>query len=235
MSLLVAKIRKYLALPSLDQAETLSAFYWKLKPQFLYRRFFGSLGKGSCVLEPMRLRNVQNIFLGSNVLINRLSFLLTLELPGKPAPRLTIGDGTVIGHFSHITCVGEVTIGEKVLTADKVHISDNTHTYDNPSLAILDQPVASRGNVVIGDGTWIGENVSILSCHIGRNCVIGSNSVVVSDVPDYSIAAGVPARVIRHLDFKSGTWDKIQPGHEQVSVRRMSAHRATNECGEGTG
>jgi len=219
MSLPLAKIRKFLELPLLDEAESLDTFYWKLKSQFLYRRFFGSLGKGSCVLQPMRLRNVQNIFLGSNVLINRLSFLLTLQLPGNSPPRLTIGDGTVVGHFSHITCVGEVTIGNKVLTADKVHISDNTHCYENPSLAILDQPVISRGHVIIGDGTWIGENVSILSCRIGRNCVIGSNSVVVSDVPDYSIAAGVPARVIRRLNFRSGKWDKIQCGREGVSAR----------------
>jgi acetyltransferase-like isoleucine patch superfamily enzyme len=210
MALLSSKARRFLTLSPLDQAESLAAFYWKLKTQLFYRMFFGALGRGSCIFEPMRFRTVQNIFIGSNVLVNRLSFLLTLQLPGKAAPRLTIADGTVIGHFSHITCVNEVAIGERVLMADKVHISDNTHLYEDPSVAIVDQPVASGGKVVIGDGTWIGENVSILSCKIGRNCVIGSNSVVLSDVPDYSVAAGVPARVIRRFDFACGTWTKIQ-------------------------
>lgn len=209
---LAAKLTMLAALPPLDQVEVVAAFYWKIKTRLLYRRFFGSVGKGSAILQPMRLRNVQNIFIGSGVLIHRLSFLLTLQLPGCPAPRLTIGDGTVIGHFSHITCVNQVTIGPRVLLADKVHISDNTHVYEDPSMAILDQPLASRGRVMIGEGTWIGENASILSCSIGRHCVIGSNSVVTSDIPDYCVAAGIPARPIRRHNPETGTWDRIHAG-----------------------
>jgi hypothetical protein len=61
--------------------------------------------------------------------------------------------------------------------------------------------ILSKGRVSIGEGTRIGENASILSCNIGRNCVIGSNAVVVSDIPDCSVAVGAPARIVRRFDW----------------------------------
>ncbi len=91
----------------------------------------------------MRLTNVQNIYIGNGVRINKHAFLLTLKLPDGPVPRLTIEDGCIIGHLNHITCVNEVTIGRRVLTADRVHISDNSHTFLNPDVAIRDQGITS--------------------------------------------------------------------------------------------
>lgn len=65
-------------------------------------------------------------------------------------------------------------------------------------------------NLVIGDGTWIGTNVVIVgNIHIGKNCVIGANSVVTKDIPDYSVAVGIPAKVIRKYDFEKKEWIKI--------------------------
>jgi acetyltransferase-like isoleucine patch superfamily enzyme len=93
-----------------------------------------------------------------------------------------------------------------VLTADRVHISDNSHSYENPDLAILDQPVISKAAVSIGSGSWLGENVNVLSCSVGRNCVIGANAVVTKDVPDYSIVVGIPGRIIKRFDKGSKTW-----------------------------
>jgi acetyltransferase-like isoleucine patch superfamily enzyme len=56
----------------------------------------------------------------------------------------------------------------------------------------LKQPVKSKGEVFIGKRTWIGDNVSIISCKIGKHCVIGANFVVNKDIPDYCVAVGVP-------------------------------------------
>ena len=62
-----------------------------------------------------------------------------------------------------------------------------------------------KGPVRIGDGTWIGTNVSIMpNVTIGRNCVIGANSVVTSDIPDFNVAAGAPARILRAVDATPG-------------------------------
>ncbi|HTV05390.1 MAG TPA: acyltransferase [Acidobacteriaceae bacterium] len=203
------KIRAFLNSSFLEKGEYLEELYWALKAQVLYRRCFGQLGSGSRLLDPMRLTNVQNIYIGNGVRINKHAFLLTLKLPRGPVPRLTIEDGCTIGHLNHITCVDKVKIGRRVLTADRVHISDNSHTFLDPGVAIRDQGITSSGPVHIGEGSWIGEGASILSCTIGRNCVVGSNAVVLGNIPDFCVVAGVPARILRRFDATSGSWNRI--------------------------
>lgn len=201
---------------ALDRMVSIGEFYWFLKTRFCYRRLFGQIGQQSRILKPMRLTNVENIFIGGGVTINKYAFLLTLGLAGKPKPRLLIDDGCVIGHMNHITCLYRVTIGKKVLTADRVHISDNSHVFTDPAAAILDQGVVSEGEVCIGDGSWIGENASVLSCKIGKHCVIGANAVVVNDIPDFSVAVGAPARVVRRFDHITGEWRRVTHDREEA-------------------
>jgi len=207
------RLREFLALPWLEKTQRLAEFYWLLKTQYYYRMFWGSIGSKAKLIQPMRLRNVQYMHIGEGVIINKHAFLLTLQTDERLVPRMTIGKGSVIGHMNHITCVREVEIGQNVLTADRVHISDHSHGFSDITIPVLAQPVTSTGTVRIGDGTWIGENVSVLSCHIGRNCVIGANAVVTKDVPDYSVAVGAPARVVRRFDPESRRWDNVESGH----------------------
>lgn len=189
-------------------AGRLCAFYWLAKTQLIERPFFGAIGRNSRIYKPLQLRNPENIYIGSNVAIANYVWLLTLPAIKNLVPKLVIADGCAIGHFNHITCINSVELGAKVLTADRVHISDNSHSFEDPSVPILDQPVVSKGPVSIGSGTWLGENVSILSCRIGRNCVVGANSVVTKDVPDYCVVAGVPGRIIRQFNPSSKLWER---------------------------
>jgi len=186
----------------------LSGYYWLAVTQTLYRPAFGAIGGRSRIINPLKMRNMENIFIGRRVTIAQNAWLFTLQTAENRVPKLVIGDGCQIGNFNHITCVNGVTFGDKVLTADRVHISDNSHCYENPAIPILDQPVISKGPVFIGAGTWIGENASVLSCRIGRNCVIAANAVVTKDIPDFCVVAGVPGRVIRQFDPKTGTWKR---------------------------
>lgn len=151
------------------------------------------------MIQPMRLRNAMNIRIGDNVLINKHVFLLTLQTDPSIVPQLSIGKGSIIGHMNHIAAIRNVHIGENVLTADRVYISDHSHNFSDTSLPIMKQSVVSKGTVSIGDGTWLGENAVVLSCKIGKNCVIGANSVVLKDIPDFSVAVGAPARVVRRI------------------------------------
>ena len=192
-----------------DFVSKVSRLYWLMKTQVVYRLFFGKVGTRTVIFSPLQLRNARNVFIGRSVTINRHVWLLTLQINGMGNPRMILGDGCEIGHFNHITCVNYVEIGRKVLTADRVHISDNGHGYKSPEVAIVDQPILSKGPVIIGEGTWIGENANVLSCRIGRNCVIGANAVVTRDIPDFSVAVGVPARVVKRLDLVSGVWVSI--------------------------
>lgn len=189
--------------------ERMSWLYWLGKSQFYYKHFLGSLGYRSRIIRPLKLRNMENIFIGNKVTIHPYGWLLTMRLNSSYIPKLVIGDGSEIGHFSHITCINSLEIGRKVLIADRVYISDHIHGYEESNTAIMDQPVISKGPVKIGEGTWLGENVCILSCSIGKNCVIGANAVVNKDIPDFSVAVGAPARIIRRFDQDSKKWMKL--------------------------
>jgi acetyltransferase-like isoleucine patch superfamily enzyme len=117
--------------------------------------------------------------------------------------RLIVGEGTSIGYFCHIYAVRRVDIGRKVLMGSGVYIADCTHGHEDPSRPVIDQPARALPPVVIGEGSWIGEHAAILGAKIGKHCVVGANAVVLEDVPDYSVVAGVPAKIVRSLTRNS--------------------------------
>ena len=96
------------------------------------------------------------------------------------------------------------------MTADKVYISDNLHGYEDIHTPIHRQPIVQNGTVEIGEGSWLGENVCVIGANVGKHCVIGANSVVTRNIPDYSVAVGVPARVVKRYNFETKLWEKVQ-------------------------
>lgn len=162
----------------------------------------------SRISSPLQLDGKNRIFIGKRVVINYKSWLAAMPLTGENV-ELVIEDGTVIGHFAHIYATKSIRIEKKVLIADKVYISDNLHGYENPEIPIIDQPIVQKQPVIIGEGSWIGENVCIIGASVGKHCVIGANSVVTKDIPDYCVAVGSPAKVIKKFDFTLNKWIKI--------------------------
>jgi len=146
------------------------------------------------------------IFIGSKVYIKGGGWLACEPLTGNNDCSLKISDGTYIGRFCHIYATSGIAIGKKVLIADKVYIADNRHGYENPDLPVIDQPVQQINEVVIGDGAWLGENVCIIGASVGKNSVVGANSVVMKDIPDYCVAVGSPAKIIKRYSFEKKEW-----------------------------
>ena len=122
-------------------------------------------------------------------------------------PCVRIGEYCDFGHFNHITCCNSVIIGDGVLTGMYVIISDNSHgrvTFDEASIRPVERTLYSKGGVTIGNNVWIGDKVSVLAgVTIGEGAIIGANSVVTRDIPAYTVAAGIPARVIKDLKNES--------------------------------
>jgi acetyltransferase-like isoleucine patch superfamily enzyme len=119
-------------------------------------------------------------------------------------PVIVIGDHTSVSGFLTITAVESVLIDSKVLIARYVYISDHTHATGSLEHAIKDQGITKAAPVHIREGAWLGQGVVVCpGVTIGRNAVIGANSVVRHDVPDFCVAAGAPARVIRRIDEAS--------------------------------
>lgn len=182
----------------------------KVKAVLLYRFSFRHYGKKSLILCPLQIDGKKNISIGNHVVVGEQSWLAAMPLTGNAQPQLTIGSHCVLGHFNHIYATSQIIFEESVLTADKVYISDNLHTYSDVSQPIINQPIRQLKPVRIGEGSWIGENVSIIGASVGKHCVIGANAVVTHDIPDYSVAVGIPARVIKRYDAEAQQWIKVE-------------------------
>jgi acetyltransferase-like isoleucine patch superfamily enzyme len=176
----------------------------------VYPFFFARFGARSRILRPIRIDGSSHIAIGAGVFINNFAWIETIHT-GSVTPRLAIHDGVYIGNSAHIIATQSIEIGRDVLIADRVYIADYIHGYEDVTRPIKVQELVLRRPVGIGNGSWIGENVVILGAKIGRNCVIGANAVVSSDIPDFCVAVGAPARVVRHWNPDRMQWEKGEP------------------------
>lgn len=172
----------------------------------IYKLQFGSMGRRTRVVNPLKLSGRKNIHLGDRVIVGYKGWLAASADTNAEKLKLSIGNGTQIGHFCHIYCTKEITIGAHVLMADRVYVSDNLHTYTDIERPILSQPIKQLAGVHIGDGSWVGENACIIGASIGKHCVIGANAVVTKDIPDYCVVVGIPAKIIKRYDTLRKTW-----------------------------
>ena len=175
-----------------------------------YRMALQTFGRKSQIISPLSLDGKGNMSIGDNVYVGYKTWLAALPLTGEKQCRLELQDGVTIGHFNHIYATKRIILEKDVLTADRVYISDNLHGYADIHVPIKNQPIVQRGEVVIGEGSWLGENVCVLGARIGKHCVVGANSIVTRDIPDYSVAVGAPAKVIKKYDFNRNMWIDVK-------------------------
>jgi len=157
--------------------------------------------------KPTTIFNEQYISIGEDTLIGEGVALSAGMVPGQTcisSPVVTIGDRCLIGRGSGIVGHFSIVIGNDVWTGHHVYITDQNHGYEDVHRPISQQSQPERP-VVIGDGSWLGFGSVVLpGVTIGKHCVIGANSVVTRDIPDYSVAVGAPAKVIRHYEADKG-------------------------------
>jgi acetyltransferase-like isoleucine patch superfamily enzyme len=105
-----------------------------------------------------------------------------------------VGSRVYVGVYC---CLGDVTLDDDVLLGSHVSIANGgaQHGIDRLDIPIREQPGAWP-RITIGRDSWIGDRAVVLS-DIGKHCVIGAGSVVTKPIPDYAIAVGVPAKVVR--------------------------------------
>lgn len=169
--------------------------------------------KGVVVGKNIILRNPQYISCGKNVVIGDESKLLCWDSYGEEKyddlPEIQIGDNFYATRNFTIQCANKVIIGKNVLAASNVFIIDYNHGINPLTMSYLDNPL-TRGVVFIDDGVWIGNDVIILpNVHIGKKSIIGAGSVVTKNIPEFCIAVGNPAKVIKKFDIKENRWKKV--------------------------
>ena len=129
---------------------------------------------------------------------------------------LRIGDQVQINDYVHITASQSVVLEDRVLLASRIYISDTSHgdysspepgEQSDPESTAKDRPLRTKP-VLIRENAWLGEGVCVLpGVTIGRNAVVGANSVVTKDVADNTIVAGNPARTIKVWDPVTRRWE----------------------------
>lgn len=162
---------------------------------------FGAIGTGTRLAFPQgTVFGEPWIQLGAHCVIGEQVTLTAGLMPGLdlgPEPILRIGDGVVLGRGSHVVADTAVTIGAQCYVGPYVYVTSTNHSYDDPAEPIGKQWPRMEP-VEIGPGCWIGTGAVILpGTRIGRNVVVAAGAVVRGEVPDHSVVAGAPARVVR--------------------------------------
>jgi lipopolysaccharide O-acetyltransferase len=162
-----------------------------------WRRRFHHLGERAIVHRPIWVYGPQQISIGADSLIlHGASIAVESFAWDRPAPVLRIGDRVGMRPFCTISASESIVIEDDVIIGSFTSVIDSDHTFSLGRPNVMHNPVVTAP-VRIGRGTWLAERVAVLrGASIGRCCIIGANSVVRGEVPDYSIAVGAPARVV---------------------------------------
>lgn len=162
---------------------------------------FGAFGHGSLIGFPQgSIYNECHIQIGAGTMIGPYACLTVGMAPGQDmlsSPVVRIGDRCVIGRGSHVVGHWSIDIGDDVQTGPYVYITDQNHSYEDP-----DEPIGRQwpvdAAVSVGSGSWLGANAVVLpGTSVGRHVVVAAGAVVRGQVPDHSVVAGVPARIVR--------------------------------------
>jgi len=170
---------------------------------------FGAFGEGSTIafppsdlIGPEAIRIGRGCAIGSEVSL-AAGYPTQVFAPGCD-PVIEIGDHCSIGRGSFLVALGSLVLEEEVTVAPNVYITDHNHTY-----ADRHEPIGrqwpEQADTRIGAGSWLGTNVVVLAgAQIGRHVTVAAGSIVRGVVPDHSVVAGVPARVVRRWTDDGG-------------------------------
>jgi len=179
--------------------------YGALGPRHRRARRFHRFGDGSFVaFPPTVIYGEGRIAIGEQTTIGPLASIST-GMPSQAGlrgdPVITIGDRCMLGKGIGIIGHERIEIGDDIWTGHYVYITDQNHGYEDIDLPIGVQ-MWTNEPVSIGSGSWLGHGAIVLpGSHIGKHVVVAGGAVVAGgEIPDYSVVAGVPARVVRRYE-----------------------------------
>jgi acetyltransferase-like isoleucine patch superfamily enzyme len=150
------------------------------------------------------------ISLGNSVSLRKDSWLNVATEDPTGEPVIVIDDNCNIGTGSIISAKNRIHLERDVLVGQQVIMLDHNHEYEDITTPVREQGITQGGRIRIGQGSWIGRGAAIIcprgELTIGRNCVVGINSVVMGSIPDYSVVFGSPATIIRQYDPETRAW-----------------------------
>ncbi|HEM5984822.1 TPA: hypothetical protein U2B44_001247 [Streptococcus suis] len=155
----------------------------------------------------------QGIFIGNNVRFGNDLRLSCYSSTSAQVPYIEIQDSVYAGNHISILTADTVVIENNVLLASYINIIGENHSINPESAEHYGKQPLQASSIIIKEGAWIGQSVSILSGKsgiiIGKKSIIGTGSVVTKSIPDYSIAVGNPAKVIKTYNFDKHVWENL--------------------------
>ncbi len=146
------------------------------------------------------------ISIGHDTFVMHHTMLHVFNFRNLPQAGIKIGHNCFIGEFNVMRGQGGISIGNNVYTGPMVQIVAVNHVYSDPHKLIREQGITAQG-ITIEDDVWLGANAVVVDgVSIGQGSIIGAGAVVTTDIPPYSIAVGIPAKVVkdrRRLDDDS--------------------------------
>ena len=161
------------------------------------------------IARPRSLSNPQLIRFGRDVVARTGLIISPITRHGQTqyTPRVEIGDGCYLGRYCFLSCIDHILIGRNVVLSDYVYITDVTHGMTPGAGHILEQPLLSKGPVVIGDDCFLGYGVRVMpGVTLGRNCIVATSAVVTRSFPNFTMVAGIPAQPVKRFDPTTATW-----------------------------
>ncbi len=170
---------------------------------------FKHFGAKSRVNFPAYIVGGKGIEIGANVFIGR-GARLEAHFVHKVGARISIGEGTRISPHVHIGAAERVEIGPRCGIGSFTWITDHDHDCANPLEPVVVNQRIRAAPTVLEEGVYIGERVAILrGVRVGKGSIVGTNSVVTKDIPEYSIAVGIPARVVSRYNLAARAWEPV--------------------------
>lgn len=191
--------------------------FWILRG-LIYKPFFGKFAFPSYIGKPIFIGNFKRIFIGKRV---RVFPGARIEVIGNNAS-IVFEENISIGQNLHITSASQLLIGKNTTILESVMITNIDHDYQEIDKHILEQKHIIN-ETKIGENCFIGYGAVIQAGTIlGKQCVVGANAVVRGYFPDYCVIVGVPARIVKRYDDKSGVWKKTDKDGNFIDIESKS-------------
>lgn len=167
------------------------------------------LGRRSIVRKPL-VWTPSCIFVGDDVHIQPGCRIEGISRWGKQrfTPRIVFEDGVTVEQHCHFTALGELCIHKGTTITYGVMVTDAEHEYRNVGKKISSQPIL-YSLTEIGENCFLGAGAKIQAGTVlGKQCVVGANSVVRGTFPDYSVIVGVPGRIVKRYCIVDKKWKR---------------------------
>jgi len=207
---MLIKFRKFVYQSASKKFYSLLWLYNYVKTQYFYSFFLKKLGEKSVVCKPLFWTS-EKVTIGNNCYIWPDSRIQALDqYKGQSFDsHIIFEDNVSMQERCHIAASDELIIGRNTTIASNVMIQDVDHDYEQLDVNILDQRLISK-KILIGENCFIGTGAKVLAGTVlGKQCIVGANSVVRGIFPDYCVIVGMPGKIVKVYNHELKIWERF--------------------------